>query len=174
MEMVQETVYACHFGRMYMAYEYEDGVLYRLCSVVEGSPLDNEISRNAEKYERGRSAFSDRVYIELAEYFDGKRKAFDIPYVLHGTAFQLAVWQELAKIPYGTTTSYQDIARAIGRPRATRAVGNANNKNPLQFILPCHRVIGKDGSLVGYAGGLTMKEALLLLEREVVAKEGRG
>lgn len=111
------------------------------------------------------SPLSDRVNEELGEYFAGMRKIFDIPYEFHGTVFQEKVWRALSDIPYGETRSYEEIARAVGRPRACRAVGMANNKNPISIIIPCHRVIGKNGSLIGYGGGLEMKERLLNLEK---------
>lgn len=102
---------------------------------------------------------------ELEEYFARKRKAFDVPVCVEGTAFQMAVWKKLQKIPYGETRSYSDIAKAIGRPKAVRAVGQANRKNQIPVIIPCHRVIGKDRSLTGYAGKqLDKKEILLRLE----------
>ena len=102
---------------------------------------------------------------QLLEYFAGWRKTFDMPYTMQGTPFQQAVWQALARIPYGATATYGAIAQEIGRPKAFRAVGLACNKNPLPLIIPCHRVIGQNGSLTGYAGGLHMKQALLELER---------
>ncbi len=102
---------------------------------------------------------------QLDEYFAGERTAFDLDLEPHGTEFQLQVWGALASIPYGETASYGDIARAVGRPRAVRAVGGANNANPISIIVPCHRVIGSDGSLTGYGGGLEVKRALLALER---------
>lgn len=106
------------------------------------------------------------VFRELDEYFQGRRKTFDIPCHTHGTAFQEKVWAALREIPYGETRSYRDIAEAIGHPKAYRAVGMANNANPLFIIIPCHRVIGADGSLTGYGGGLPMKKALLMLEKK--------
>ena len=98
---------------------------------------------------------------QLEEYFKGRRQKFDVPLLLEGTDFQKAVWRQLKKIPYGQTASYGDVARAIGRPGAFRAVGNANNKNPIPLIIPCHRVIGSDGKLVGFGGGIWRKEWLL-------------
>ncbi len=111
-----------------------------------------------------KSAFSDEVYRQLEEYFYGKRKVFDFAYKLSGTDFQKRVWQQLCQIPYGETRTYKDIALAIGKPNASRAVGMANNKNPLGIVVPCHRVIGSDGKLVGYAGGLDIKRKLLRIE----------
>jgi methylated-DNA-[protein]-cysteine S-methyltransferase len=101
---------------------------------------------------------------QLLEYFAGKRKQFDVPIVLYGTPFQKAVWTELTRIPYGETRSYKEIASAIGADKAVRAIGGANNRNPIPIIVPCHRVIGSNGSLVGYGGGLSIKEHLLKLE----------
>jgi methylated-DNA-[protein]-cysteine S-methyltransferase len=98
---------------------------------------------------------------QLDEYFRGSRKRFSLKLLLQGTPFQKLVWERLRKIPYGNTASYGDVARAIDHPRAYRAVGNANNRNPIAVIIPCHRVIGSDGDLVGYGGGLWRKEWLL-------------
>ncbi|WP_439836698.1 methylated-DNA--[protein]-cysteine S-methyltransferase [Aeromonas enteropelogenes] len=101
---------------------------------------------------------------EFEAYFAGRLQRFTLPLAASGTEFQQAVWQALCDIPYGETRSYGDIARAIGKPNAMRAVGAANGRNPLSIIVPCHRVIGQNGSLTGYAGGLEMKKALLQLE----------
>jgi methylated-DNA-[protein]-cysteine S-methyltransferase len=103
---------------------------------------------------------------QLAEYFDGKRARFDLPLSLHGTPFQLDVWAALQEIPCGETRSYKQIAEAVGRPKACRAVGMANHRNPVMIVVPCHRVIGHNGSMVGYAGGLDVKEQLLALEKK--------
>lgn len=136
---------------------------------------------------RGRSRFEIESMIEdeviwsesacaavteqLREYFDGDRDAFTVRCAPRGTAFQLAVWSELQRIPYATTISYGDLARRAGNSRAVRAVGRANGSNPIAIIIPCHRVIGADGSLTGYGGGLEMKRALLELETR---KAGKG
>ena len=109
--------------------------------------------------------------IQLDEYFQGKRTTFSLPFKLTGTPFQLAVWKELQNIPYGQTTSYKEIAQKINKPKAYRAVGMANNKNPLPIIIPCHRVIGSNGKLIGYAGGLKLKNYLLELETSRITKE---
>ncbi len=101
---------------------------------------------------------------ELEEYFAGRRRRFTVPLALRGTAFQLRAWAALCAIPYGETRSYAQQAAAIGSPRACRAVGMANHRNPVIILVPCHRVIGADGSLVGYGGGLEVKRALLALE----------
>ena len=103
---------------------------------------------------------------QLEDYFAGRLKEFDLPLKPTGTEFQLAVLDELQKIPYGTTTSYGDIANRIGRPKAVRAVGAANGRNPLPIIIPCHRVVGSSGDLTGFGGGLPTKKALLRLEME--------
>lgn len=101
---------------------------------------------------------------ELKEYFQGQRNNFSIPLDLHGTEFQKKVWNQLSKIPYGKTYSYKDVATQIKNPKAVRAVGTANGKNPVCIIIPCHRVIAQDGTLGGYAGGLKIKRTLLALE----------
>lgn len=103
---------------------------------------------------------------QLLEYFAGKRRDFDLPLQLSGTEFQVSVLEALLDIPYGETVSYGDIARKIGRPRAVRAVGAANGRNPIPIVVPCHRVIGSTGDLTGFGGGLDTKEALLRLEAE--------
>jgi methylated-DNA-[protein]-cysteine S-methyltransferase len=105
------------------------------------------------------------VQRQLEEYFAGVRTTFDVPLGARGTAFQREVWQALATIPYGETTTYADLARRIGRPSAVRAVGAANGRNPISIIVPCHRVVGTDGSLVGYGGGMDRKRQLLELEQ---------
>ena len=102
---------------------------------------------------------------ELDEYFAGKRRIFTVPTFAEGTAFQRSVWAALSLIPYGETRSYGQIAESIGNPKACRAVGNANNRNPIMIIIPCHRVIGADNTLVGYGGGLDVKRKLLELEK---------
>ena len=103
---------------------------------------------------------------QLREYFDGERRVFDLPLKLSGTEFQKSVLEALLDIPYGETTSYGEIARRIGRPKAVRAVGAANGRNPIPIVVPCHRVIGSTGDLTGFGGGLDTKEALLRLEAE--------
>ena len=109
------------------------------------------------------------VLSQLEEYFAGNRQAFDLPLAPRGTAFQEKVWEELCRIPYGATASYGEIALRIGNPKACRAVGMANSKNPIPIIIPCHRIIGKDGSLTGFGGGLPIKKQLLDLERQITA-----
>ena len=104
------------------------------------------------------------AHLQFSEYLKGERKEFDIPFRMKGTKFQKQVWTALCEIPYGETRSYKQIAEAIGNPKAVRAVGMANNRNPLLVVVPCHRVIGANGQLVGYAGGLDKKEFLLRLE----------
>ena len=102
---------------------------------------------------------------QLSEYFEGARTVFDLPLRLHGTEFQQKVWAALCTIPYGETRSYKQIAEQTGNPRACRAVGMANNRNPVSIIVPCHRVVGHNGALTGYGGGLPAKEYLLKLEK---------
>ncbi len=117
----------------------------------------------AAGWREDRSAQAEALR-QLAAYFAGELREFDLPLAPRGTAFQLAVWRELQRIPYGETISYAELARRVGRPRAVRAVGAANGRNPLPVVVPCHRVIGSDGRLTGYAGGLNLKHRLLVLE----------
>lgn len=132
-----------------------DGALTRLLfphqPVPEGVAWDDE---------RGAPAAT-----QLAEYFRGERTSFDLALAPRGTEFQRAVWDELGRIPYGGTVSYRALAERVGRPNASRAVGRANATNPLPIVVPCHRVIGADGSPTGYAGGIEAKTVLLALER---------
>lgn len=107
----------------------------------------------------------DQVREQLAEYFAGERTQFNLPIKLNGTSFQQRVWCELMQIPFGTTINYADLARRIGQPKASRAVGSANGRNPVSIIVPCHRVIGANGRLTGYAGGVAKKQWLLGWER---------
>ena len=108
--------------------------------------------------------------MQLREYLDGSRVSFDVPLDLVGTEFQVDAWNALAKIPYAGTVSYAQQAASIGRPKATRAIGSANGRNPIVIVLPCHRVVGADGSLTGFGGGLHVKSWLLDLEKRVSAQ----
>ena len=117
-------------------------------------------------YILSETPFIHETYQQLSEYFQGKRKKFTIPLNPQGTRFQKKVWKELLKIPYGTTCTYQEIAKKIGHPKAYRAVGNANHQNPIPILIPCHRVVGKNNKLTGYTLGLPIKEYLLQLEKE--------
>ena len=110
----------------------------------------------------------NEAYRQLSEYLLGERKRFDLPLNPQGTVFQQQVWKALCDIPYGETRSYKQIAESIGNPKAVRAVGMANNRNPLLIVVPCHRVIGANGKLVGYGAGIEMKEFLLRLEKSLL------
>lgn len=118
----------------------------------------------APEWQRSSGPFAD-VAAQLGEYFRGERVSFDVPLVMHGTRFERLVWRALHEIPYGQTASYGEIARSIGHPSAARAVGLTNARNPISTIVPCHRVIGANGSLTGYGGGLERKRLLLELEQ---------
>lgn len=142
-------------------YNFEFGIL-KITYTDTAITLLKKVEHINEKNEC--SPLSDRVFLQIREYLDGKRKSFDFPYEFYGTEFQKKVWNALCNIPYGKTCTYKDIAIAIGNPKACRAVGMANNKNPISIAVPCHRVIGANGKLVGYAGGLEMKKALIELE----------
>lgn len=118
------------------------------------------------EYGREETPLHRKAADQLKEYFDGRRKVFDLPLAPRGTDFQTKCWNALLQVPYGETRSYGDIARAAGCPKGFRAVGMANNRNPIAIIIPCHRIIGSDGKLVGFGGGLDIKEFLLDLERK--------
>ena len=133
-------------------------------SAITGLFFDRARAAGLKKTE---TPLIQKAAAQITEYFEGKRTQFKLPLVMYGTEFQRAVWQALQKIPYGETRSYKEIAAGIGRPKAVRAVGMANNRNPISIIVPCHRVIGHDGKLVGYGGGLPLKHYLLELERAV-------
>lgn len=115
------------------------------------------------------SPLLEKCVKQLDEYFHYKRQNFDLPLMPQGTSFQKTVWEKLKEIPYGTTSCYFEIARRIGNPKAVRAIGGANGKNPIAIIIPCHRVIGANGKLVGYGGGLWRKEWLLKHEQSILA-----
>ncbi|MET0581056.1 MAG: methylated-DNA--[protein]-cysteine S-methyltransferase [Pseudoxanthomonas sp.] len=117
-----------------------------------------------EEWDKGKNAILDATRAQLQEYFAGTRTRFDLPLAPQGTPFQTEVWRTLATIPYGQTISYAQLAQRVGKPTAMRAVGAANGRNPLPIVLPCHRVIGADGSLTGFGGGLPTKRFLLELE----------
>lgn len=155
----------------YKIYDFEIGEL-AICEENGKIVLVNVVKTKEDIEEMAKNSIQKETSLikntkqQLDEYFAGKRKKFDIPIKLDGTDFQIKVWKELLKIPYGETCSYLDIAKRIGNPKASRAVGMANNKNKIIIIVPCHRVIGSNKKLVGYACGLDVKEKLLELERE--------
>lgn len=122
----------------------------------------------------GQTDLLYEAYTQLREYFSGERTEFDLPTEPKGTEFQRKVWNELEKIPYGKTVSYQDLAGRIGNPKASRAVGGAGGKNPIMIIIPCHRVINKNGEIGGYAWGIQLKQYLLELEKANFGKGRKG
>jgi O-6-methylguanine DNA methyltransferase len=130
---------------------------------IRPNPRDLRAESKSVRFEE--SAAEMQAYVrELQEYFDGERRRFEFPIDLRGTDFQLDCWRALLAIPYGETRTYADIARAVSRPQGFRAVGMANNRNPIAIVVPCHRVIASDGTLCGYGGGLDIKRKLLELE----------
>lgn len=130
---------------------------------IRPNPRNLRAEKRGLRFEESASAMRPYIH-ELEEYFAGGRREFTFPLDLRGTDFQRACWQALRAIPYGETRSYGDIARAVGRPQGFRAVGMANNRNPVAIVVPCHRVIASDGTLCGYGGGLDLKRKLLELE----------
>lgn len=143
-----------------------------LCQIAFGNlnETEMEIRTWAKKHQFSPEFERDfdktfAVCEQLQAYFEGKRTTFDVPLALKGTPFQVKVWNALQTIPYGETRTYKEVAEQIGNPKAVRAVGGANNQNPVPVIVPCHRVIGSNGALVGYGGGLDIKVNLLELEK---------
>jgi len=133
---------------------------------------DNRHPADTGDWHGGDNAILQATEAQLGEYFAGTRTTFDLPMAPRGTDFQVSVWRELARIPFGTTISYAQLAVRMGNANAMRAVGAANGRNPLPIVLPCHRVIGADGALVGFGGGLPVKEFLLRLEGALPAEQG--
>ena len=134
-----------------------------MCLTEENGSITSFLWRGGRRDETPLLLEAER---QIAEYFEGERKRFDLPLAPEGTVFQKSVWAALIDIPYGEVRSYADIAKAVGKEKACRAVGMANHRNPIPVIIPCHRVIGADGTLTGYAGGLEKKRLLLTLEKE--------
>lgn len=133
---------------------------------------DNRHPADRSDWHGGDSEILQAAEAQLGDYFAGRRRVFDLPLAPRGTAFQLRVWQELARIPFGETISYAQLAQRLGNPNGTRAVGAANGRNPLPIVLPCHRVIGADGGLTGFGGGLQTKDQLLRLEGALPEQSG--
>lgn len=148
-------IYKSIIGNIYI--KTDENYVYNI------SFVDINLTMEGSKYKK--NIITEKVIKQLEEYFNGKRKTFELPVKLIGSEFQKKVWKELQKIPYGKTRTYKDIAIKIGNPNASRAIGNANNKNPIAIIIPCHRVIGSNSKLVGYAGGIDKKFKLLELEK---------
>ena len=135
---------------------------------LEQSP-ESKLSQS-ESIQNSNSLLKDAC-IQLGEYFEGRRQKFDLLLKPHGTRFQLSAWGSLLSIPYGETRSYLQQAEYIQNPKAIRAIGQANSRNPIQIIIPCHRVIGKNGSMTGYSGGLQRKKRLLALEHSIMPEQ---
>ena len=152
--------------RMKYAFVIDQSPIGALTLVEENGALaELRFGINTEDAVCAQTSLLTQAAQQLDEYFCGKRRTFTIPLAPKGTPFQLRCWQALCDIPYGQTRSYAQQAEAVGNPKACRAVGMANHRNPLSIFIPCHRVVGKNGSLTGYGGGLPIKEALLNLER---------
>jgi methylated-DNA-[protein]-cysteine S-methyltransferase len=140
-------------------------------AVLWETDVDRISSIDPEPIDADDDPVARRAVDQLTEYFAGERTAFDLPLDLVGTEFQVAAWQALGRIPFGTTRTYGEQAADIGRPSAVRAIGAANGKNPVSIVLPCHRVVGADGSLTGFAGGLDAKRFLLTHEQSVSGRD---
>lgn len=148
-------IYKSIIGNIYI--KTDENYVYNI------SFVDINLTMEGSKYKK--NIITEKVIKQLEEYFNGKRKTFELPVKLIGSEFQKKVWKELQKIPYGKTRTYKDIAIKIENPNASRAIGNANNKNPIAIVIPCHRVIGSNNKLTGYAGGIDKKFKLLELEK---------
>lgn len=159
-ETVNEIIYINQqFPHVEHKFDHQQQMLNHVYQSYQSKENSSSLIQNTP------TSFTDMIYSQFAEYFAGRRKEFDFPYHLKGTPFQMKVWNALLTIPYGETRNYQDIAIAIGNPKACQAVGQAVHNNPIWIAIPCHRVVGKNGSLTGYAGGLELKEFLLNLEQ---------
>lgn len=152
---------------MKKSYQYERQIGI-ITLVEENGKLCNLRFGMQEIGETEETSLIKEAIRQLDQYLEGKRKSFDLPLEMDGTEFQKKVWQALREIPYGETISYKELAQRVGSPKGYRAVGGANNKNPIPIIVPCHRVIGANGTLVGFALGLATKEKLLELEKSMV------
>jgi O-6-methylguanine DNA methyltransferase len=174
METFHSTTVRSPVGPLFLAASYRGLVALEFDARLPGqqtlrpNPRDlrgEHGRKKAKALQFEESAEAMRTYVQqLEEYFAGERREFSFPIDLRGTDFQLACWRALQQIPYGQTRTYGDIARAVGRPQGFRAVGMANNRNPVAIVIPCHRVIAADGTLCGYGGGLDVKRRLLELE----------
>jgi len=169
MEILRSTTFASPIGPLFLAASNRGLVALEFDARLPGQQTIRPNPRNL-RAEAAHIQFSDAPVAmisythELKEYFEGHLRQFTFPLDLRGTDFQLACWRALLAIPYGETRTYADIARAVGRPQGFRAVGMANNRNPVAIVVPCHRVIASDGTLCGYGGGLDIKRKLLELE----------
>ena len=150
------AIYPFPFGQLKIG--YQDGAVTLLTRTEEPAA------------DAGRTPLTDLAFQQISEYLNGQRRTFDFPYRLQGTPFQQKVWRALQDIPYGETRTYGEVAAAVGSPKACRAVGMANHQNPIMIAVPCHRVVGASGKLVGYRSGLEMKQALLQLEKKTAAR----
>jgi O-6-methylguanine DNA methyltransferase len=169
METLYSSTLASRVGPLFLATSGKGLVALEFDARLPGqqtirpNPRDLRSESGAVRFEDSDRRLSAYKH-ELEEYFAGNRRQFSFPLDLRGTTFQLECWQALLEIPYGETRTYADIARAVGRPQGFRAVGMANNRNPIAIVVPCHRVIASDGTLCGYGGGLDIKRKLLQLE----------
>lgn len=166
MEIVHTARFDTPFGEM-LAASTERGLAYLQLPHASGRGFNGWLRRFAPQAVQEEAYAPNRAAIgQILEYLEGKRERFDLSVDLRGTDFALSVYREVERIPYGKTATYSEVARALGHPKAFRAVGNANAANPLSLVIPCHRVVAAGGRLGGYGGGLAMKRQLLVMERE--------
>lgn len=161
--------YASRCGRLLLGVR---GQALCLCDWIVDGRIEKTVSKLKKYLQEGEEDddkfLLEKVAEELNEYFSGKRKEFDVPLLLAGTEFQRKVWNTLSEVKYGETFTYKDLAKSIGHPASVRAVANAVGANPASIFIPCHRIVGSDGSLTGYAGGLEAKSFLLQLEQQFI------
>ncbi len=172
MEVLHTADFETTIGSLRIA-STERGLAYVQLPHANGRGFDGWRTRHAPDAVVKQGFEPNRIYVsQILEFFEGKRERFELPVDLRGTPFQLTVLEEVARIPFGATRTYGEVARAIGRPTASRAVGAANGANPVSLVVPCHRVIASSGHLQGYGGGLDLKAKLLAMERSVTARQG--
>ncbi|MEJ2627624.1 MAG: methylated-DNA--[protein]-cysteine S-methyltransferase [bacterium] len=165
MEKISYSFMETQFGTLLLASSEKGMKRIMLSGSNQLNRLRQEFGKNQLRENKN---FNENAAEQLRQYFQGKRKKFSLPLDLEGTDFQKQVLRAVQEVPYGTTQSYKEIAQKIGNPRAVRAVGNANRTNPLPLIIPCHRIIGSDGSMTGYGGGIDLKRKLLEFEKRHV------
>ena len=173
MDVIHTADFETSIGSLRIA-STSNGLAYIQLPHANGRGFDGWRTRHAQTAVVKQGFEPNKLYVaQIREFLEGKREEFDLPLDVRGTEFQVAVYEEVARIPFGETRTYAEIAQAVGRPTATRAVGAANGANPISLVVPCHRVIATSGHLQGYGGGLDLKAKLLAMERNLKGEQGR-